>query len=121
MKGRWASRQRKGGQICLLVALLLLNSSPAVVAKQFFGLGGESCGAWLEMRRDKLSVRLLGMEAWGSGYLTAMNEVERKDILLNINAEATHTWIDNYCSAHPLDTLNSAYYALTQELKVRAK
>jgi hypothetical protein len=61
------------------------------------------------------------MEAWGIGYLTAMNEVERDDILLNINAAATYAWIDNYCSGHPLDTLGTAYYALTRELVKRAK
>jgi hypothetical protein len=47
------SRQRKGLLTFLLAAMLLLNSSPAVFAKQFFGYGGASCGTWLEARRDR--------------------------------------------------------------------
>jgi hypothetical protein len=68
------------------------------------------------------------MENWVGGYLSHANLVGHPnvpddpnipDILIGLDRDGVKAWIDNYCSAHPLDQVSAAAGALEQELKNR--
>ena len=90
-------------------------------AVNVWGIGNDSCGSWTQDRQQQAktvdSTALAGVrKAWMEGYLTAKAE-DRP--LLSKGATQTDTdgmaaWIDNYCAAHPLDTLFDA----TEELAI---
>jgi hypothetical protein len=57
------------------------------------------------------------MVSWVMGYMAAVNiNVAETDILGNIDGEGMKAWVDNYCQAHPLDTVSKATGALAFEL-----
>ena len=62
-------------------------------------------------------------QQWVAGFLSGANSVistvaPKLDTLLqpNIDAQGLYAWIDNYCIAHPLDTIAQAADALGAEL-----
>jgi len=103
---------------------MLMILSPTVFAKTMFGVGSSTCGAWSRerelQRQGSPTPALVGMQAWGTGYLTAMNQIAGDDILKDIDPEAAFAWVDNYCGAHPLEQLARANAALLKELVSRA-
>ncbi|MGH6869949.1 MAG: hypothetical protein ACREHE_00455 [Rhizomicrobium sp.] len=85
-----------------------------------FGVGNRSCGAWLSDRRDKGWPALVEL-SWVEGFVTAMDNNSPK---INGAAHATDSdgiaaWIDNYCPAHPLNSISTAAEALTLEMASR--
>jgi hypothetical protein len=59
------------------------------------------------------------MESWAVGYLSGIAHQSGSDYMLGLNVEAIYAWLDNYCSAHPLDHLDDALDALAAERGVR--
>jgi hypothetical protein len=81
------------------------------------GSGGSSCGSWTNRRRSNFE-----NEAWLFGFLTAYNMYNMKrgtDITQNIDKQGLVSWVDNYCSSHPLDTIFDAATRLIEELNRR--
>jgi hypothetical protein len=60
------------------------------------------------------------MEDWIAGYLsnfnTLINDPDVPDFLKDEDWDGLVAWIDNYCTANPLDKLDEAARALELEL-----
>jgi len=69
------------------------------------GLGNSSCGTWTAARRER---QAFGFEQWILGFLSGVGFQggERGiDPLNGVDAQAVWGWTDNYCQAHPLETI----------------
>ena len=83
-----------------------------------------SCGNWTQERRN--SVTSGYYEQWVAGYMTAVNEIMggnilRMDLLEHTDQRGLYGWIDNYCLAHPLNTIVEGADALGAEIITKAK
>lgn len=98
------------------MAILLAAAAPAEPKTAvIYGIGLNTCGQWLEKRRDPVTDIALG--AWLGGFMTGRPVVRA-------GAEAPRLrdmtlWIDNYCRSHSLDEVAQAAEALTTELQSR--
>jgi hypothetical protein len=63
----------------------------------------------------------MGTTSWVLGYLTAYNAYVASDGNVQGNADinAVTARLDNYCTAHPLDVIDTATRALISDLKAR--
>jgi hypothetical protein len=92
------------------IALFVTLAVAPALAQTYYaimGAGLELCGAWTEARQqNKAEVP----EHWLLGYLSgiASESVSGTDPLNGMDAEAVFAWVDNYCRAHPLDTIERA-------------
>jgi hypothetical protein len=83
------------------------------------GAGNLSCGAWKEHRsnHDELEA---SMKSWVLGFITAENVwnvvLRHSAISATTDADGLFGWIDNYCAAHPLETVSAATLELSSEL-----
>lgn len=78
---------------------------PAAGDVAIYGVGGSSCGTWLEARAakpDRLDIRVRQFETWMQGYMTAYNffMADRPDILKTDGA-GMRGFIDQYCKEYP--------------------
>jgi hypothetical protein len=106
----------------LLVIALTFTGTGFGSAAGVFGVGGRSCGTWTEARRSG-NTTPVDYEQWVAGFLSGANSIistaaPELDTLLqpNIDAQGLYAWIDNYCFAHPLNTIAQAADALGAEL-----
>jgi hypothetical protein len=105
-----------------LVAALLMGTIPtAATAYETIGFGTMSCGRWLEDRQSHGSESKVS-EGWVWGFISGMNAAA-EEFGLNISFAGSGTdsaaqlaWLDNYCHAHPFDTLTEAAQALWHAL-----
>jgi hypothetical protein len=111
---------------CLLAAVLIFASVARAegVDTWIVGNGLGSCGSWIQERRTS-SVKAEVLGAWVTGFLTGANSVikgaSKRDILKARDVQGLWSWIDNYCGAHPLDSIAQAAAELTAELSRRVK
>ena len=87
------------------------------------GAGSRPCGSWLRLRSDALPDSAV-LQSWVLGYVTSVNAnllTVDQDVTRGSEPEALFTWIDNYCAAHPLDSLARAASALLDSLLVKNK
>jgi hypothetical protein len=119
--------------------MLWLSAMPAG-SGYVLDVGASSCGKWIEARRLQ-GAPTQGMHtSWIYGYLSAAAAslegearsavfsgknnktlIEKANILSPkyIDADAVNGWMDNYCSAHPLETIADALRFLLAGLKVK--
>jgi hypothetical protein len=89
------------------------------------GAGGRTCGTWTEARRSGTTTVGYYQE-WVAGFLSGANSIivpeDKIDTLAqpNLDAQGLYAWVDNYCIAHPLNTIAQAADALGGELIHRA-
>ena len=105
----------------ILVALALAASVPIKGPETFYGYPDEdSCGYWIEQRRRGEGRSQL-WEAWILGFVTGLNVFgpNNGNIAPDVKADGLQAWVDQYCSAHPLDSIAMAAIKLTDELKRR--
>jgi hypothetical protein len=86
------------------------------------GIGAHSCGSWTSDRETNSAYYLDDMSwilgyvtsfnAWGGGTSNAGGDTDNLGII---------AWIDNYCSSHPLSTINQAATNLILALYVQTK
>lgn len=87
------------------------------------GEGTTSCGQWLDKRKADPD-RVLPEAAWTLGYVTAASRFRKlgaPNFLYGVRGGGFDHWLDNYCSAHPLDNMQTAAEALVSELIARAE
>ena len=98
-------------------------ASTTAVAQTMIGPLQNSCETWTEVRRTRQTQTSQALEFWVTGFLSGANVFDDTDInfLKGMDSNAIYAWIDNYCKANPLERLPDAAYALTRELKDRAK
>jgi hypothetical protein len=61
--------------------------------------------------------------AWTLGYLTAASRLRDEETLnftRDVSGSSVEHWLDNYCAAHPLETIATAADDLMTELITRA-
>ena len=118
----------------LLLASLVMNSiaqpqAPEGKAEYFVVIGGPgfaTCGTftkWKTSTSHDEQVGYWGALQWVYGYQTAFDAFSRKSggqhYLDGIDAAAVEVWLGNYCASHPLESLNSAAFALAFEVRTR--
>jgi hypothetical protein len=113
----------------LWLAILFLALSVAATARAanqyvIFGAGSRPCGSWLQLRSQALPESAI-LQSWVLGYVTSVNanllSVNQDDVTAGATPDALFSWIDNYCAAHPLDSLARAASAMLDSLLVQNK
>jgi hypothetical protein len=111
----------------LIIAFLAAMSGDAAADRDpnnnepraLFGEGTSSCGTWTVARQQR-SVTAGRAAQWVAGYLSGVNTTSDKpDVLSGLDFDAMVAFVDNYCSAHPLDPIAGAAIVLMMELRRR--
>jgi hypothetical protein len=73
------------------------------------------------MSLSSADIGLASQAAWVSGFLSAFDYYasESGNVGNGIDGNGILVWIDNYCAAHPLDSIATATIALVTELSQR--
>lgn len=114
-----------------LVALLIVSPIGAPVKSaagdakgnyQIFGAGAESCGTWTAEKANNERGRLEDL-VWALGWVSAYNRYydPSGNIAAGTDSDGIGAWIDNYCAAHPFDSLGTAAEALILALRARKR
>ena len=99
--------------------LILISVAPASAsANMMRGPGVSTCGTWTKNRQSDV-IQSAWSEFWVLGYLNRASLQHSGDILESANSDGINAWIDNYCSAHPLDLIVDAADQLENELAAR--
>jgi hypothetical protein len=88
-----------------------------------FGAGGRPCGNWLQVRSQALPDSAV-LQSWVLGYVTSVNAnvlTVGQDVTKGENPDALFTWVDDYCAAHPLDSVARAAGSLVDSLRTKNK
>jgi len=88
-----------------------------------FGAGGRPCGNWLQVRSQALPDSAV-LQSWVLGYVTSVNAnvlTVNQDLTKGDSPNALFTWIDDYCAAHPLDSIARAAGSLVDSLRTKNK
>jgi hypothetical protein len=110
--------------LIVLTALLAVGAAEAEVgAYHAIGAGNKSCGSWSAHRheynpggRPTAGTQASTEDAsWVVGFLSGIGFVGEKgdDPLNGVDADGVWAWIDNYCRAHPIESIAraaSAFY-----------
>jgi hypothetical protein len=105
--------------------LLLISAVPARAASEYviLGAGGRPCGSWLQVRNQALPDSAV-LQSWVLGYITSVNAnllTSSPDVAGGASPDQLFLWIDNYCAAHPLDSLARATGALLDSFLAKRK
>ena len=104
-------------KVSFFIAITLLVCSATEIHAQamIFGIGNQSCGAWTQARAAN---QWGGLAGWVGGYFTGLSEHAgpRNDVTRGIDMPGLLAWIDNYCQAHPLNSVFEASSSLAAEL-----
>ena len=116
------------GLLGIVVTMPALGEGRTVI-----GAGTASCGDWTRVRlseqRGSNNIRdLMQLHqtfAWVTGYLSGANEMSQgADFLIErtrTSTAAIEGWLDNYCKAHPLDSMTIVAAALKTDLQTRSR
>jgi hypothetical protein len=100
--------------IALSVGHALLAQRPPSEAHVVYGHGNASCGSWVS---DTSELIRAAKQAWVLGFLSGVGYA---GVSLNkTDSDAVSVWMNNYCQAHPLDTISVGAKALVDELTAR--
>lgn len=104
--------------LLMVFAVGFSAASNAVTVK-----GMKSCDAWVKNRAEQPAPSLDAMvdSAWLAGYLSGVAVARNIDFLKGVDVNIIKSWMDNYCSSHPLDLMGDAADALSIELKKRMR
>lgn len=112
--------KKTAASIALAAALAACVVQPAAAAKAYvvWGIGAKTCGAWTDAQRtDK--VKSETYRTWIYGFLTgAAYGREGLDLARDVKVEPEDLarWVDAYCEANPLMTVERAGVALLDHL-----
>lgn len=102
--------------LVITLAIVGLANSALAETKPILGPGAGTCGTWTQERKETQYPHKLG---WVLGFISSYNHYMNKNIFGNADAQAIASWIDNYCSANPLDSVYTVSIALIRELERR--
>jgi hypothetical protein len=105
--------------------LILLSAGPLRASSEYvvLGVGSRPCGSWLQVRSQALPDSAV-LQSWVLGYISSVNAnflTSSPDVTSGASPDALFSWIDNYCAAHPLDTLARAANALLDSFLAKGK
>lgn len=107
-------------KIFALGAAMALGLSAGAHAKNYvvWGVGTKTCGAWTEAKLTNKE-RAETFQSWVHAFITgAAYGREGLDIRRDVKfeAEALTAWVDKYCEANPLMTVERAAVALLDHI-----
>jgi hypothetical protein len=111
---------------CWLVVCAFAAPHLAFAQSEEIGSGRRSCGDWTtsgSSRDISQQTRHAMMTQWVFGFLSAsaLGSSSISDALKATDAEGLIHWIDNYCQANPLDSIDVAAEALALLLTASPK
>ena len=90
------------------------------------GVGASVCGSWSEARRGPMTSKTVIQEqmtvSWVMGFVSAMNNEYAEQFpnftqhFKRIGSDGVTGWLDNYCRANPINSVNDAAMSLVLEL-----
>jgi hypothetical protein len=92
------------------IALGLIVDAVRAEGVMTYGLGRNACGEWLNARRTAPEAWAV-YSSWLQGFITAVNDVVPQahgDVLRGRNFTFVWSWMDEYCSKHPLENVHGA-------------
>jgi hypothetical protein len=98
----------------LAFTAILSASTPALALST---IGDMTCPKWTSNRADPTTA--VQSRSWLLGFMTGLAITSQTDVLQYTDAESVGLWMDNYCRAHPLDTVATSGLALFTELRER--
>lgn len=122
MRGR-LRRGDAAGAAAVAALIGVLPAAPAQAANQYaiLGAGGRPCGSWLEAR-SQASPESTILQSWVLGYVTSVNAnllTASQDVADGKTPDGLFSWIDDYCAAHPLDSVARATAGLYEALRAK--
>ena len=108
-----------------IIAAIVTLAGPARASDQYviLGAGGRPCGNWLQVRSQALPDSAV-LQSWVLGYVTSVNAnvlTVNQDVAKGDSPNALFSWIDDYCAAHPLDSIARAAGSLVDSLRTKNK
>lgn len=106
------------------VSIVIFASATMVQAANQYvivGAGSRPCGSWLQLRSQSNPDTAV-LQSWVLGYLTSVNAnvlTVSQDVADGATPDALFSWIDDYCAAHPLDSLARATGSLLESLRAK--
>jgi hypothetical protein len=76
--------------------------------RTLFGVGASTCGKWAAVDYDEST-------DWIAGFISGIGAAASPsgaDLLNGVNAESVRGWMDDYCQAHPFESVEEAGAAL---------
>jgi hypothetical protein len=96
-------------KLILIVTAATLMSVRAEADQTYtvVGQGTLSCGAWMTARQERSA---FGIQQWVLGFLSGVAFMGAPKIapLESTDGPGVWAWIDNYCHAHPVETVSGA-------------
>ena len=107
-------------KLAAIAAAIALGMSQAATAKNYvvWGVGTKTCGAWTDAKLTNKE-RAETFQSWIHAFMTgAAYGREGLDIKRGVKfeAEALTAWVDEYCAANPLMTVERAAVALLDHI-----
>lgn len=111
--------------LLVLVALTLLSGSLGFAQPEtymVYGEGQKSCGSWVADTDARPSSNMRANDrVWVLGFVSGVGYRQTWDPpklgeLKATDSNALTVWMDNYCRAHPLDSIVKGASALVTEL-----
>jgi hypothetical protein len=121
MLAQWPAVHRLSTAAVMPALLMAGTHALAENGRDYFGVGGQSCGSWIDARKTNNTSR---QGSWLLGYLSALNVwgvIGRKDALSGTDAAGLYAWMDRYCQSHPVETIATGAGVLARELDQRAQ
>jgi hypothetical protein len=99
--------------LILFILYLLLIPNLSYSERTAYGIGTRSCGEWLDRRKNN---NWLSMGEWMLGFVTAAHWYQVYE-LKDTDSVGLATWMDKYCTDHPLEKFYIANSDLVRELR----
>ena len=102
----------KLGLAIVLVGMLLAGEADAQMLR-ILGAGAAVCGRWVTDRREDSALAIYEF-SWVLGFFTGLNaglpaeSSNDHQVGAQLDVDVARVWLDNYCTAHPLDRLGKA-------------
>jgi hypothetical protein len=102
--------------LALALAASSIRTNPTINVYNFHS--ADSCATWTN---DRKTDDALPLEGWILGFVSGANAYGETggDIAPGVTSEGLIGWVDQYCLAHPLDSVTQAGFKLVRELKSR--
>jgi hypothetical protein len=101
--------------LALVLGLMISISAPVVAdTVDVMGAGRSSCGTWMADRAAR-GIGAMNDESWVAGYLSGAAVYNASNLLNGVDGNAVWAWMDNYCRAHPLVSINGTVDAFIKE------
>ena len=108
--------------LAIVLAVMLFAGKADAQMLRILGAGATVCGRWVIDRRED-SALAIDEFSWVLGFFTGLNaglpaeSSNDHQVGAQLDVDVARVWLDNYCTAHPLDRLSKAaaqLYAYTR-------